>query len=256
MSPPQVKIECDPNGEGIGFSDVQIMSLMLYPQDAEMELVNRMLGAALAEVMPELDREDLFSIDPIMACASGRAAAWWDNFIATPLRRTKLIDVRETPSIHPGEFAATMLLLPLAAYAQGVKIGRNAVYKAFIGDRADSSGSRRSLQKIWKNYEAAAHLWAAFLISGGVPSDRYGLITFLSFAELLRRWASTYYPNRATNPLQSPDAWCLSGDFVRPVELPLKSLGISQKTLGLLNLKEPTQTACFTRERVAFTSES
>jgi hypothetical protein len=49
---------------------------MLYPQDGEKrsEFVNGMLGKALAEVMPELDQETLFTIDPIMAFASGRAA--------------------------------------------------------------------------------------------------------------------------------------------------------------------------------------
>lgn len=129
-----------------------------------------------------------------MAFASGRAAGEWDDSITIALRSVKLMAAPGPPSIFPGEFAATMLLLPLAAYAQGRKIGRNAVYKAVSGNR---TGSRRSLQKIWKNYEAVAHLWAAFLVSGDVPSDEEGLITFLSFAELLRRWASTYFPDRA-----------------------------------------------------------
>jgi hypothetical protein len=203
--------------------------------------------------MPELDRENLFTIDPIMASAGGRAAAGWDSSIALALRSVKLMSAQGAPRIFPGEFAATMLLLPLAAYAQGRKIGRNAVYKAVSGNH---TGSHRSLQKIWKNYEAVAHLWAAFLVSGGVPSDEEGLITFLSFAELLRRWASTYYPDQARDTLQSTDAWRLSDDFARPVELPLKSLGISEKTLKLLDLKEPTQTACFTSRYLVFASES
>lgn len=254
---PRVKIEYDPNGEGPGFLQVEMetWALMLYPQDIEkrLEFVDCLLGKALAEVMPELDREDLSTIDPIMALAAGMAAGVWDNFIATAPRQTKLMAASGVPSIFPGEFAATMLLLPLAAYAQGRKIGRNEVYKAVSGN---CTGSHRSLQMIWKKYEAVAHLWAGFLVSGGVPLDEEGLITFLSFAELLRRWASTYVPDRARDTLQSPDAWRLSDDFARPVELPLKSLGISKETLKLLNLKEPTQTACFTTEHLFFTSES
>jgi hypothetical protein len=123
---PQFKIE------DIEFPDILIWSLMLYPQDIEKrsEFVNGFFGKALAEAMRELDQEALSTIDPIMALECGMAAGVWDNFLATSPRQTKLMAALGATSIDHGEFAAAMLLLPLAAYAQDRKIGRNAVYKA------------------------------------------------------------------------------------------------------------------------------
>jgi hypothetical protein len=66
---------------------------------------------------------------------------------------------------------------------------------------------------------------------------------FLSFAELLRRWATSYIPPRATDSLLGKEATPIVGDIYQCVEFSLEIIEISPSVLDALGLKAPSGTA-------------
>jgi hypothetical protein len=236
---------------------VLLWSVMLFPhdEDKQSEFQGGLVGKGFEALIPELSHEDVAEIGLPLVFDLGKAAASFDTSADATLRTVKLTATRGAPAMLPGEIAGDVLLLALLAWTQGKKTGRTAIYKAIAGT-SDRSGSIRTLQMIWRDYGSVAHLWAAFLVTGGIPEDREGLINFLSFAEFLRRWATTYFPDRAKEPIMDPaTARSISGDSLRAVDLPLAFLKPSNEVLERLNLSKPCGTVTFTSERLLFTCD-
>jgi hypothetical protein len=236
---------------------VLVWSVMLFPDDEKKrgEFQDGLLGNAFETVVPELSSKDIAAIGAPFIFDLAKAATSFDTNLDESLRAIKLSATRGAPAMLPGKIAGNIVLLALLAWAQDKRTGLTAIYKAIAG-KDDRGGSVRTLQKVWRDYGPVAHLWAAFLATGGIPDDDEKLVRFLSFAEFLRRWATTYVPDRANEPIMDPTtAVQISGDSLQAVDLPLASLEPSNEVLKRLNLSKPSGTVTFTSERVAFTCE-
>lgn len=105
-----------------------------------------------------------------------------------------------------GFIAAMVLLIPMVYSLEYQKnIGRNVSYRilsSVIAGLRMRGGSERHIKEIWKRYGNAAHIWSAFFIFEGLPSDDgVSYLDFLAVAERLRLWSENYTPTGALDPL-------------------------------------------------------
>jgi hypothetical protein len=131
-------------------------------------------------------------------------------------------------------FVVTAILTLFVAYTQNKSgIVKNKIQEA-------SNITPDSSARIWRAYGCVAHFWAAYMVSDGVFSSHEDeAINFLSFAEFMRRFATTYRPDRGPPIIDPAKSIAATGEFIRPVELDLSTLEFSAHFLEKLGLSLP-----------------
>jgi hypothetical protein len=95
--------------------------------------------------------------------------------------------------------------------------------------RVNASGSRSAQWKARRQFLSVAHLWAAWSIREGRFEARPELgyhahddfQSFLTEAEILRRWGQTWRPPRkGSKPLLPPDVWQVPENWQPPIRQP------------------------------------
>lgn len=231
----------------------EIRSMMLFPNDNDAsKFLDALYAKAFIELIPELSTEEKREISVEIGIGAGLRARDYDEIAERGLTLRSLQSIGL--DIFPGKFVGDAILLIFAAFCQNKMIGVGKIYRCYKSNK--NGNIEKTLSDIWSKYKNVAHLWAAFLICDGIPNDPVGLLNFISFAELLRRWAVKYKPERARETLLSEDdAVSLFPEIVVPVELPMASLEPSAFVLETLGISPPFGKVYFTAERLLFTSE-
>lgn len=100
--------------------------------------------------------------------------------------------------LFAGMIVGYAVLIPiLLRFRHGIVVGRTAAFRIleqWLGDENRLVGARiRNLQNIWKSYQSAAHLWAAFiLLDERFPADFEEFIGFLCVSEAIRDFAERH----------------------------------------------------------------
>jgi hypothetical protein len=233
-----------------------VLAAMHFPKDAERRqlFIDAMIGEAFGMVIAaQTVGEVADRIPTVDAFQLGKYAERWPEVMADGLKLVRKVKGDKSEGTLPGEFAGTMILLPLLASCQGHRIGRNAVYKAWGGDK---DGAKRALQILWKDYSPVAHFWATFLIIHGIPDEESGFYTFLCIAEYFRLWGIKYHPERADEAIQSGNTISVKPDNMTSMEFSLSSISIADSFLGQIGMPPPSVRLRLTSEGVFFASEN
>ena len=171
-----IKIHYDARGpENTGHSQLTVHSLMLFPQDEEAraKFYEGHLGASFGEALAEFHETELEGISPTMAYQMGRAAAAYGSAVEGALREVKLQASKGSRSIYPGEFAATMLLVPLRLLTPKAPVlGTTPSTASLATNLHDEVCSVRG-----RIYGASRPSFGPHsLVLGRVPEDERGLI--------------------------------------------------------------------------------
>jgi hypothetical protein len=216
--------------------------------------IDAMVGEAFGKVIAAQAAGEIpAGVSTSDAFRLGRYAERWPEVQVDGLKLVRKVKGDKSEGTFPGEFAGTMILLPLLASCQGHRIGRNAVYKAWGGD---TDGAKRALQILWKDYSPVAHFWAAFLILHDIPDEESKFYTFLCIAEYFRLWGIKYHPERADEAIQSGNTIGVKPDNITSMELNLSSISIADSLLGQIGMAPPSGRLRFTSEGVFFASEN
>ena len=199
------------------------MAYMFFPTDEvkRRSYEHACLGVAASILLDQGFHKSLAADEAWQLFDLARAAPAYDGLKAEALRMIRRNDTKAHFQARPvlaGSVAANALLIPLIC---NLKYGRSDVglhqaFRVMLGtDQKDDPTGLRNLQNIWRHYQPASHLWAAWGMCGWhIMNDADDFKVFVSLSEIIRAWAEQYKPLRANRPMLSdtvvfkvPDDW-------------------------------------------------
>jgi hypothetical protein len=194
-----------------------IKALMFFPHDPAkvFEFLNAIKAAAFRDVLMEMSEEAApvwgTGFTAWLAAYAGR----WEK-VREEAFEPAVRGVKGNGGIwHGGVLAGLTLLVPLVIWRKdpSKRPGRGAAYKVL----APFGPSKRTLQANWMKYRSVAHLWAAYELLDGFPTNACDGVKFVALALQIRDEAGAYVPFREREALLPLD---VSIDFDAPRDSP------------------------------------